>query len=380
MKIHYITQWGENSLHRKLTGSPAALIKMKYMVDVMEQTTDLQVVSFSSGGGQFHGIYLPKTAPLTEKSTIRYCATFGSGYKIIRYVERIINKIQLFFYLLFQVRKNDIAIIYHERYYLPIVNLLKRVKNRKIIYEVNELYSNAANYTEEIVELEKKGLRIADGYIFGSDVLCDICDLDSSKPNIVSYGTYFYSTVHMEKFDDGKIHLFFSGTLDPKKGGAYIAAKSIEYLPENYHLHLLGFGSKDDVKKIKLLIAEMARKSKATVSYDGVKLGEEYDRFIRKCHIGLSTQTPFGKYNDSSFQSKVITYLANGLTVVAVKTNPLLRSKVAPIINFYEGDSPEDLAATILKTQIVAPEKSTGIIAELDKDFRRDFPLLLNRI
>lgn len=44
-----------------------------------------------------------------------------------------------------------------------------------------------------------------------------------------------------------------AGTFDPRKGGAIAA----EYLPHNYHVHIIGFGLKCDTEQLKNKIKEI---------------------------------------------------------------------------------------------------------------------------
>ena len=76
----------------------------------------------------------------------------------------------------------------------------------------------------------------------------------------------------------------------------------------NYHLHVLGFGTQEQVNEIKSLIIETDAESKASVSYEEILSDEEYSNFIHKCHIGLSTQNS-GSYSNALFPSKIFSYI-----------------------------------------------------------------------
>ena len=101
-----------------------------------------------------------------------------------------------------------------------------------------------------------------------------------NKPYAVANGTYTAEPVLSEKFEDGKIHVVYAGTLDPRKGGA-IAASAAKFLPSNYHVHILGFGSDEQRQSIINIIAENNVDGHAKVTYDGLLVGEEFKRFIQ---------------------------------------------------------------------------------------------------
>ena len=122
-----------------------------------------------------------------------------------------------------------------------------------------------------------------------------------------------------------------------------------EYLPENYHIHICGFGNLEDVEAVKKQVVEVKGKSISTITYDGLKKGNEFVEFLQQCHIGLSTQKPEGVYNDTSFPSKVLTYMANGLAVVSIKIPVLEKAAIADALSFYESPSGKSLAEAIMK-------------------------------
>ena len=76
------------------------------------------------------------------------------------------------------------------------------------------------------------------------------------------------------------IHCVYAGTFDPIKGGALTSAMIAEYLPSNYHIHILGFGTEKQVSDIIDQIEIINSKSMATLTYDGMLTGESFNRFI----------------------------------------------------------------------------------------------------
>ena len=191
------------------------------------------------------------------------------------------------------------------------------------------------------------------------------------------HGTYNVEKQIADKFDDGKIHCVYAGTFDPRKGGVAAAAAAAEFLTEKYHVHILGFGTEKDRKLLINTIEDVKAKTDCTITFDGLKSGEEYIKFIQSCHIGLSTQNPNAKFNATSFPSKVLSYLANGLRVVSIKIRALETSDVNDLLYYYEDNDPQKIAEAVMTVDVTDNYDSRAKINELDKQFKQDFNKLL---
>jgi len=84
------------------------------------------------------------------------------------------------------------------------------------------------------------------------------------------------------------------------------------------------------------------------VTYEGVLSGDDYIRFLQRCDIGLSTQNPEAEFNDTSFPSKILSYLSNGLRVVTVKIPVVEMSAIGDLCTYYEKQDPKEIADAIL--------------------------------
>jgi glycosyltransferase involved in cell wall biosynthesis len=192
------------------------------------------------------------------------------------------------------------------------------------------------------------------------------------------HGTYKAEQDRGERFEDDLIHVVYAGTFDPRKGGVAAAIAAAEFLPANYHVHILGFGSEPDTQTIKNAVTEVAEKSKAKITFEGLLSGEDYIRFLQKCHIGLSTQNPEADFNATSFPSKILSYMANGLNVVSVRIPAVETSAVADLINFYDEQTPEQIAATILQVNLNSNADSRLALSELNEKFEFQLKMLLD--
>lgn len=286
--------------------------------------------------------------------------------------------LNLFFFLLFKLRKNDILIVYHSLFLIDIVKILKRIKKIKLIIECEEIYGNVSN-ENYIIQREMQYFNIADAYIFPTILLNQKINVNS-KPFVLSHGTYHVEkTIDINLFNTEHIHCVYAGTFDLKKG-CINAIRAALFLPENFHLHIIGFGTAEEISTVKNEIEKVSEQTSCKISYDGCYSGDSYCGFLQNCHIGLSTQSLNTTYNDTSFPSKILSYLANGLHVVSVKIPVLTSSKIKEYITFYEGDTPEQIATGIKNVKINDEFDGRTIVEMLHKDFINDMQTFLAEV
>ena len=136
-------------------------------------------------------------------------------------------------------------------------------------------------------------------------------------------------------------------------------------------------GTPNEIESMKDTVAKIANKKRAKVSYDGVLSGEEYIRFIQSCDIGLSTQNPNADFNNTSFPSKILSYLSNGLRVVTVDIPAIRTSAVGDILFYYDEQSAENIAKTILSIDLTEKYDSRQLIEQIAIDFSNNLLKLL---
>ncbi len=371
MRIHYIAEYpGENAnFNRK--GSPAGFAKMKYFEDVfISLGIDYEIYSTSQS-------VFPKKQKRRKEGNIRYRSSFATKNKYAFYFDRCKAIFQLVDYLM-KIPKDDVVLVYHERFYLPWIAFVHKIKKWKLIYEVEEIYGDVSE-NEKLSKKERKYLEKADAYIFPTELLNQKINT-KNKPYVIIHGTYNVEKKIANKHDDGRIHCVYAGTFDPRKGGVAAAAAAGAFLDEKYHVHILGFGGDNDKKNLLQKIDEVNALSKCKVTYDGLLSGEEYIKFIQSCDIGMSTQNPNAAFNATSFPSKVLSYMANGLRVVSIKIEALKTSAVNDLLYYYEKNTPEAIANAIKAIDITAPYDSREKIKELDNQFKKDFKQFMKEL
>lgn len=355
--------------------------KMDYIVDVISKSTDVEIVSAS-------GVKAGKTASakvinINDKVKLRLFKSIGRKNKLVSVLSNLYLKLQLLFYLMKNTSVGESIIVYHSLGYCGLIGFLKKIKRFRLILEVEEIYGDVSGSESDRLN-EFKLFNCADAFIFPTQLLDETVN-PNGKPSVIIHGTYKVETdrqcnvFEAEDRDsvEKNIHCVYAGTFDPRKGGAVVAAASAQYLPENYHIHILGFGSDDETENMKKIIDETAKCSAAKVTYDGLLSGEDYVRFIQSCDIGLSTQEPTAAFNSTSFPSKILSYMANGLRVVSIRIPAIEKSAVGSELYFYDEQTPEQIAEAIMNIDVYAQYDSRAFIEQLDISVRENIHKIL---
>lgn len=352
----------------------AAFTKSSYVFQCFEKLgyeVDILSASYVIGSKRAKG----NVRKLSDRITLRTLSSLGRGNKIKNIVGRLLFAINLFVHLLFFVHKDDVLWAYHSLGLILYVKCLKKIKRFKLLLEVEEIYGDVMENTK-ISNLELDFFKCADAYVFSNRQLAELINIHN-KPFAVTHGTYKAEESVNEVCDDGRIHVVYAGTFDPRKGGAITAVKTAEFLDEKYHVHILGFGNEKDTKLLMSEAERISEKCTCKLTYDGCLTGKKYISFLQSCHIGLSTQIIDGAFNNTSFPSKVLVYMANGLRVLSVRIPAIEESDVGESIYYYDDSSPEAIAESIRNIDFADGYDGRKIINILDEKFIRDLGLLV---
>ncbi len=370
---------------KKRSVSLAGKNKMDYIIQCAAQCGEVEVISASGVVGKRTSF--SNVERVIDNVTLRTFLSIGRKNEIIGKLGTFLLHLQLFAYLLLNIQRNENVIVYHSLGYMRLIDLAHRIKKFRLILEVEEIYSDVIGNLD-LKEKELQYIRQADSYIFPTSLLCDVVN-PCKKPTIIVHGTYQVEpdrqcrneiwSLHSADPDD--IHCVYAGTLDPRKGGAIAAAAAAaaEFLPDHYHVHILGFGSDREIQNMKDSIFKIASKSKAKVTYDGLLSGEDYIRFIQSCDIGLSTQNPDAAFNATSFPSKILSYLANGLRVVSIRIPAIEQSEVGDKLFYYDEQTSENIAKAILTVNMEEKYDSRKWIVNLSKEFEGGLAAMLEK-
>lgn len=358
--------------------SPAARNKMAYVVETIAKLEPVEIISPSvvTGSESECG----RVEKPSDKVSLRLFPSLGRKSAVLGKLGTLLTTLSFEFYLLTHIRRGETVVAYHSLVYCKFLYVLKKLRHFRLILEMEELYGDVIG-DERAKQWELRLAQQADAYIFPTLLLSRLINTQK-KPEAIAHGTYrveedrkcniFSDNLRAE--DKPMIHVVYAGTLDPRKGGA-VAAAAAEFLPENYHVHILGFGSDMEIQEMKDLISDISCKTSATITYDGLLSGEEYIRFLQSCDIGLSTQNPDAPFNATSFPSKILSYMANGLRVVSIRIPSIEQSAVGAALSYYDQQTPEEIAKAILSVNLgenLDPRQRIAALSEVfDQEIRR---------
>lgn len=378
VKVKYLAMYDvEQNKDENRVYTLSAVNKVNSIIETLTNLgVDVEIVSLSYTIGK-------KNCPghlidIIPNVRLRLFSSIGRVNYISRIINRVYMQLQLIVYLITHLRGASILLVYHSSIYLNVIKWFSRLKRCKIILEMEEIYADVSgNQYQKASELKLASM--ADAYIFPTQLLDQKINMNN-KPSAIIHGTYQVEPDRYCRFADEKKHVVYAGTLDPRKGGAVVAAAAARFLSKNYHVHILGFGSEQQIEEMRNLTKEISAAGQAKVTYDGLLSGEDYIRFIQSCDIGLSTQNPDAAFNATSFPSKVLSYMANGLRVVSIRIEAVECSAVGDLITYYDEQTPEEIAKAIMSVDMNRPYDSRKRITELDRQFETDLKNLIEAI
>lgn len=354
----------------------AAVNKMNYICEAVEKAGyNTEIVSAS--GAAEKKFCKSKKVKLTDKTTLKLFSSLPRLNRIVSVIDRVILKIKLFLYMIKNTNKDSTVMVYHSLGYMSLVKRLKKLKGFKLIIEAEEIYGDVIG-NEKTSQKEYEFFKIADGFIFPTELLSEKVNTEK-KPEVIIYGTYHIEKEMPKIFSDGKIHCVYAGTLDPRKGGA-AAVEAALFLNGDYHIHILGFGNEKEKAEMLNIIDDISKKTEAKITYDGLLSGDEFTSFIQSCDIGFSTQSPDAAFNSTSFPSKILTYMVNGLRVVSIRIPAIEKSAVGKFMYYYDEQTPENIAKAIKSIDFSEEYDSRKAIGVLDKAFICDLQTMLKGV
>lgn len=365
-EIKYIGFYDVPDSKVKRVSNLAATNKMDYICDaIIEAGFDVHLVSpsWTSENGEYK--WIPKqTKELKEHKKITLCPNFVTNSKIGRNLKIVFSLTWLFFWLLKNTGKGEKILMYHVQWLSLPVRWAKKLKGFQLILEVEEIYGDVSAIHPYFYKMENNLIKSADSYLFSTDLLEK--KIGNNKPFVVIYGSYSIFPQLATPPDDGKIHLLYAGIIDTHKAGAFNALNAATHLSDKYVLHIIGFGA---VELLKKEIEEVNQLNGCKVIYDGLLSGENYVKYCQQCHIGLSTQNVEGEYLESSFPSKILSYLGMGLNVVSGEIKCVTQSAIGNIVNYYSENSSIAISEAIISTTIEDRRNNIKVIQNLNESF-----------
>lgn len=377
-RIKYICYY--NSLYREQNrlGKLSAVTKINYIISALNRAG--YVVDIISKTPQACNEFKPSLGRFEvfdNGNTLRHFFSIGfRGYRLLYVLSRALNSFHFFIWLLINVRYKETIIVYHSTGYCFSLLLLRLIKRITIIGEIEEIYNDVRHDNILTRSFETRFIESCDRYIFPTSLLNDKLN-KRNKPFVIVHGVYSSTERVYNHANDKIIHVVYGGTLDPEKG-CIDAVRSVGFLPNNFHIHICGAGTKKEQANLLHIINIMHAEGYDNVSFEGNLNERDYNKFIQQSHIGLCTQNPKADFTNTSFPSKILMYLANGLQVVSIKIPSIFESSIAPAIIFYEEQSPQIIADAIIRCSQTEKFDTQSFLENLDEQFLKSIHHLLD--
>lgn len=308
---------------------------------------------------------------LFHSTDLLFFASLPKGGVLLHAVDVVWGYIQLLLFVFFRVKKTDSILVYHSLGYRGLWGLLRRIKKFNYILEVEELFQTFEVSKSSYKKHERKVFKYPDAFLFSNALLAEEINSDR-KPYVIINGVYKWN-VNQEKVDSKVVRAVYAGSLEKQKGVDYLIAAA-NFLPKQYEIRIIGFGSNSDVERVKNLI----QKTDGNVSYDGVLKGNGYIKYLQSCNIGLCIQDENDEFNKYEYPSKIFSYLSNGLQVVTNDLIQLKKSEVFPYLHIASSKDPYVIAEAIISctNNEINPRE---ILIALDHNFKEQIQTIIRR-
>lgn len=361
---------------------PSSNSKMEYIISTLEKL-DYILTIYCLGITNINKFRLFSTKHLKSdiKTEYIFSSTIGNKNRITKAFSNIWLYSTLILFIFSKVKRNDIVIVYHSFYLSKIVKICKFILKFKLVYEIEEIYQAAWQKDQSKIDKEISSIKGADGYILVNNLMSTKLAL-FSKPFVVCYGNYDIKSSIFIDLDKPKKSIVYAGFIGNIESDVWLALKTIEILPDNYVLKILGYGEVKDLDELKMKINSINKKCNfEKVEYCGCLTGVVYSDFLAKCDIGLSTRVLLDEYSDYTFPSKILVYLSHNLIPVSSKINCVFQSSISNAIVFYDDNEPNSVADAILSiNNSYNYREFNNLLKDLNNEFSIQLNALLNQL
>lgn len=358
--------------------SPAGQNKAQYVADKLaEAVPGLEIVSLSERSARW-GLFPAQRMPWGKGANFRSFWGFGKPCRVARRLHRWLRQAQLARFLA-GLGPEDTVVAYH---FLLTAGILLRAKDARgfrLVLELEEIYQDVAPCTRRQRKEENAIALAAEGYLLAAHTLAE--RIPVGRPCVVVNGNYTLpeEAAPAPADPDGRVHCLYSGSFEIAKQGARIAIEAAEFLPENYCVHICGFGSPEQVEAVRQKIAQVQPRTRCEIRYEGFLTDEQYQALLARCRIGLSTLVPDEKFSELCFPSKILVYLSHGLHVVSGDIRAVRESSVGDLLTYYQHQTPQEVAAAILQAGRCAADPRQRL-RDLDEKAGREIRQLMEKV
>lgn len=348
-KVHYIGWYITDNEWGQYKANVPGMMKMRYVADQIKKTTDdLHILSFADKQNCF--LYGLKNI-VNDGLTIHYTGGCNYSGNLGKYINTLIKKIYFVLYVIFYASNKDLIVLYHSYAYTKLLAKLQKIVRRNIVIEVEEIYGYNAIKDMPWVDDEIAQIKKFNKFTCVNDGIPQVLGLKKDD-YVVIYGAGIFPERTAQRFDDGKIHVVYSGTIEGKKMGAMSAVEAAKCFSSKYKLHISGFGKPENIDILKKRIEEINKEvGEERIKYEGFLSEQDMHKLMFSCHIGLSPNVLRPNFANSTFPSKVVTYMCHDLSVVISYATaydfPISEGWV-----FYREQTPECIASAVMSAEV----------------------------
>ncbi len=246
----------------------------------------------------------------------------------------------------FSIPRNSVVIVYHSPKLFGVLNRIKKWKPLRYALEIGEVYGDVWDIPAKDAEDEQKLFELCDYFI---PVSKELHRQLAPRARFLMHGNYKIQYPLREPKGGSKVRsILYAGSLDETKGATAKALELMKYLPDNYRLHIAGYGDQHQIDRLNESIQNInSERGLALIQFHGKLNFEEQEKLMRSCEIAINPQLP-GVYMKTAFPSKVLVYLSYQLNVVSTEIESVVNSAIAPLVTFVDGNTGADFARGIL--------------------------------
>ena len=181
-KIYYVGYYDTQDSTEKREYYLSATNLMDYLAESIDSSK--YILEYVSMSGSVDKKMAKGSKHLVEDA--RYLKKFfslGRGNSLFTRLDVHFLRLQMFLYLLFNVKRDDIVIVYHSLNYVKLLRDLKRVKKFNLISQICEIYRDVSNnIPKKLADHELDLVEVSDAFVFSNKHLQKLCNTDN-KPS-----------------------------------------------------------------------------------------------------------------------------------------------------------------------------------------------------
>jgi len=279
-KIKYVAFYDVHNSNEKRNVKASAINKIDYISNTLiDIGYCVEIISPSWTTIEEKCEFKETMIELSENKKLIKLPTKSFGNKLKNKVKMLASLFHLTKYLMRNLKDDDLLLIYHSNILYPAIKFVKFFKRNEICLEVEEIYQDAQKNPRLINFFENKLIESGDKFILSTHKLIEKLPQKNKRDNVVviegAYESFDQSRSLsidvLNNFSKDKIHVVYAGTFDVRKKGVLMAINAAEKLSSDYHFHIIGFGSNEEIENVEKEVGNY--QGMARLTYDGFYSG-----------------------------------------------------------------------------------------------------------